>query len=211
MPTLIEVVEAAENHLRGVGFEQDRPLLPWPLVRTLTNRIGSREGLPVVSIAASVPLPGLDTRTRRLGLRARIGGVEDRIKKTDDEWRAQLSELAFEVTRRGGTERAFTGEYTDTTTPGTYRCVCCGTPLFRSDAKFHSGCGWPSFFQPLEGANLVELEDTSHGMVRTEIRCRRCDAHLGHVFHDGPPPTGLRYCINSVSLDLEPDDPKDGG
>ena len=130
--------------------------------------------------------------------------MEERIEKTDAEWRSQLTPEQYHVTRQGGTERPFTGQYTDTETAGTYRCICCGLPLFRSDAKFHSGCGWPSFFEPLEGANLLELRDTSHGMVRTEIRCRRCDAHLGHVFNDGPPPTGLRFCINSVSIDLEP-------
>jgi peptide-methionine (R)-S-oxide reductase len=128
------------------------------------------------------------------------------VKKTDDQWRAELTPEQFRVARLGGTERPFTGEYTDSVTPGTYLCICCGAPLFRSDAKFHSGCGWPSFFEPLDGARLLELQDHSHGMRRTEIRCRRCDAHLGHVFSDGPPPTGLRYCINSVCLELEPDD-----
>lgn len=126
-------------------------------------------------------------------------------KKTDAEWRAQLTPEQFAVARLGGTERAFTGEYTDEKAAGTYKCVCCGTPLFRSDAKFDSGCGWPSFFEPLEGSQLIELSDTRHGMTRTEIRCRGCDAHLGHVFTDGPPPTGLRYCINSVCLDLARD------
>ncbi len=129
----------------------------------------------------------------------------DRVQKTEAEWRAELTPEQYHVTRESGTERAFTGEYWNTATPGTYRCVCCGLPLFRSNAKFESGCGWPSFFEPLEGADLIEHADTAHGMLRTEIRCRRCDAHLGHVFPDGPPPTGLRYCINSVSLDLEPD------
>lgn len=123
-----------------------------------------------------------------------------RLERSEEEWRRQLSPEEFHVARLGGTERAFTGRYWDTKEPGVYHCVCCDLPLFRSDAKFDSGCGWPSFFEPLAGANLVELEDRSHGMRRVEIRCRRCDAHLGHVFPDGPPPTGLRYCINSVSL-----------
>ncbi len=127
------------------------------------------------------------------------------MKKSEAEWRALLDPETFRVTRQAGTERPFTGRYYQTTTPGTYQCVCCGTPLFRSDAKFDSGCGWPSFFEPLDGANLVELKDTSHGMVRVEVRCKTCDAHLGHVFPDGPPPTGLRYCINSVCLDLDAD------
>lgn len=125
------------------------------------------------------------------------------IRKSEEEWRAALTPEQYRVAREGGTEPAFTGAYTDTETAGTYRCLCCGLELFRSDAKFHSGCGWPSFFEPLEGAHLRELRDESHGMVRTEIRCARCDAHLGHVFKDGPPPTGLRFCINSVAIDLE--------
>jgi peptide-methionine (R)-S-oxide reductase len=131
--------------------------------------------------------------------------MDERVVKSEEEWRRQLSTEQFHVTRRGGTERPFSGAYTDEETAGTYACVCCGAHLFRSDAKFHSGCGWPSFFAPLAGANLIEVEDGSHGMRRVEVRCRRCDAHLGHVFPDGPPPTGLRYCINSVALVLEPE------
>ncbi len=131
--------------------------------------------------------------------------MADRVIKSDAEWRAHLGADAYRVARQGGTERPFSGRFHDTKTVGTYTCVCCGLPLFRSDSKFDSGCGWPSFFEPLEGANLVELRDTTLGMVRVEIRCRGCEAHLGHVFPDGPPPTGLRYCINSVSLDLDAD------
>ncbi len=126
-----------------------------------------------------------------------------KIRKTDAEWRRQLSPEAYRVARQSGTERPFTGEYYRTTDVGTYACVCCGQLLFRSDSKFDAGCGWPSFWEPLEGAHLEEVLDTSHGMRRVEVRCSGCDAHLGHVFPDGPPPTGLRYCINSVCLTFD--------
>ena len=123
-----------------------------------------------------------------------------KIEKPLEEWRDELTDAQFQVCRMGGTERPFTGEYHASSAPGTYVCVCCGTALFDSSSKFDSGCGWPSYFQPLAADVIRELVDNSHGMRRTEVRCAACDAHLGHVFPDGPRPTGLRYCINSVAL-----------
>ena len=127
----------------------------------------------------------------------------EQLPHTDDEWREQLSPEQFVVTRQAGTERAFTGEYWDCHDDGTYECVCCGQPLFSSDTKYESGTGWPSFFEALDAGAVEEVVDTSHGMVRTEARCSNCGAHLGHVFPDGPRPTGQRYCMNSASLKLD--------
>lgn len=131
----------------------------------------------------------------------------DKVIKTDAEWRAQLGDgEVYQVARGKGTERPFCGAFHDHKKPGIYHCVCCDLPLFRSDAKFDSGTGWPSFFQPVAPQNVTTQKDFSHGMVREEILCTRCDAHLGHVFPDGPPPTGLRYCVNSVSLKFVPEE-----
>ena len=127
------------------------------------------------------------------------------VRKTTEEWQAQLTDAEYQVLRGHGTERAFTGEFWDHKEKGTYICGGCGLPLFHSDTKFKSGTGWPSYFRPIDASHVGETLDNSYGMSRIEVHCNRCDGHLGHVFHDGPQPTGLRYCINSASLDFEPD------
>jgi peptide-methionine (R)-S-oxide reductase len=128
----------------------------------------------------------------------------EKVERTDEEWKLSLSPEQFEVLRRAGTERPFSGKYVHVKDDGIYRCAACGAELFSSEAKFDSGTGWPSFSEPADTEHVELVRDTSHGMVRTEVRCRRCGSHLGHVFDDGPAPTGERYCINSLSLELEP-------
>jgi peptide-methionine (R)-S-oxide reductase len=152
-------------------------------------------GLP----AGDVTIENFDARGKSTG-KVKV----PRIVKTDEEWRKQLTNDSYVVTRHEGTERPYSGEYNDNHADGLYRCICCDTALFDSRTKFESGTGWPSFWKPISNANVSEIADNSLMMQRTAVECRRCDAHLGHVFDDGPDPTGLRYCMNSVSLKFHP-------
>ena len=154
------------------------------------------------SATPSAPKPGATVSIENFsaaGVSQGIAEVE-RVVKTDDEWRKQLSQASFRITRQEGTERAGSGEYANNHADGLYRCICCDTALYDSRTKFESGTGWPSFYQPISHVNVVEKRDNTFGMRRTAVACKRCDAHLGHVFDDGPKPTGLRYCMNSVAM-----------
>ena len=173
-------------------------------LRVRIHRIALAVAIAAVAGCGSSPSAPAPTTSEKVGReegKAKMSEFE--VQHTDSEWKEKLTPEQYRIGRQRGTERAFSGKYWDTKTPGVYKCAACGAVLFRSDTKFDSGCGWPSFYAPATTETVKERVDRSHGMVRTEVVCARCGAHLGHVFEDGPNPTGLRYCINSGILDLD--------